>query len=211
MQDRALREHGSLGRPGQPAAHRRQLRPLHRADGRVPRAHGARARPLHRGLRRQRRPGAARFGEALPHRGLPLQGSAPGQVLDPLPHHRGPGRRAVHGQARDRRRRPGQARHREPDRGAPARCRGRPLPALRRGGRARLGAVAGGRERQAAGVPGFDDLEHPRPGRRCAAPQHLRRRGARAALRAGEGEDRERRAGCAPAVQVLRPHRPGRG
>ena len=57
----------------------------------------------------------------------------------------------------------------------------------------------------------LDDLEHPRPGGRGAAAQHLRRRRAGAALRAGEGEDRERRAGRAPAVQDLRPGGPRPG
>ena len=52
---------------------------------------------------------------------------------------------------------------------------GGPLPASRRGRRAGLGAPAGGRRGQAAGVPGFHDREHPRPGRRGAAPKHLRR------------------------------------
>ena len=74
--------------------------------------------------------------------------------------------------------------------------------------------LQGGRRRQAAGVPGHHDLEHPRPGRRGAASQHLRRRDPGAALRAGEGEDRERRARRAasrprpstpwPAAQVKR-------
>ena len=48
-------------------------------DG-LARAHGPRARPLHRGLRRQHRPGPARPRQALPHRGLSLQGGAAGQV-----------------------------------------------------------------------------------------------------------------------------------
>ena len=74
-----------------------------------------------------------------------------------------------------------------------------------------FGPVAGGRERQAARVPQLDDREHPRPGRRRAASQHFRRRRARAALRAGEGEDRERRAGCAPPVEDLRPRGPRPG
>ena len=120
-------------------AHRRQLRALHRADGRLPRAHGARARPLHRGLRRQRRPVPPRPRQALPHRGLPHQGSAPGQVLDPLPHHRGPGRRAVHGEARDGAERPRQhPRLAEPPaplhdgRGAPGLQLEFPEPALHR-------------------------------------------------------------------------------
>ena len=39
-----------LGRQGCAAAHRRQLRALHGADGRVPRACRAPARPLRRGL-----------------------------------------------------------------------------------------------------------------------------------------------------------------
>ena len=73
-----------------------------------------------------------------------------------------------------------------------------------RGRRAGLRAASGGRRRQAAGVPRHDDLEHPRPGGRGAAAQHLRRRRARPALRAGEGEDRERRAGRAQAVEDLR-------
>ena len=51
-----------------------------------------------------------------------------------LPHHACAGRRPLHGEARLGRHRPGQARHRKPDRGTPARCRGRPLPAPRRGG-----------------------------------------------------------------------------
>ena len=41
--------------------------------------------------------------------------------------------------------------------------------------------------------------------------QHLRRRRAGAALRAGEGEDRRRRAGFSQAVADLRPGRPGTG
>ena len=70
------------------------------------------------------------------------------------------------------------------------------------------GASPGGRRGQAAGVPGFDDREHPRPGGRGAASQHLRRRHAGPPLRAGEGEDRRRRAGFPPAVAGLRPRRP---
>ena len=112
---------------------RRQLRALHRADGRVPRARGAPARPLHRGLRRLHRPGPARPRQAVPHRGLSLQGRPPGQVRHPLPHHAGAGRRPFHRPARLGRHRAGEARHREPHRGtAPRRCR-RPLPPLRRG------------------------------------------------------------------------------
>ena len=110
------------------------------ADGRLARAHGARARPLHRGLRRQHRPGPARPRQALPHRGLPLQGGAAGQVRDPLPHRAGAGRRPLHGEAREPRHRAGQARHRARDRGAPARRRGRSVPAPRRSGRAGLRA-----------------------------------------------------------------------
>ena len=49
----------------------------------------------------------------------------------------------------------------------------------------------------------------PRPGRRRAAAQHLRRRRARATLREGEGEDRRRRAGRAQAVEEFRSGRPG--
>ena len=45
---------------------------------------------------------------------------------------------------RFRRHRAAEARHRAPDRGAPARCPGRSLPPPRRGGRARLRAPAGG-------------------------------------------------------------------
>ena len=74
---------------GARAAHRRQLRALHGADGRVARAHGARARPLHRGLRRQCRPGTDRSRPTLPHRGLSLQGGSAGQVLRPLPYYPG--------------------------------------------------------------------------------------------------------------------------
>ena len=113
-----------------------------------PGAHGARARPLHRGLRGQHRPGPARSRQAVPHRGLSLAGSAAGKVRHPLPHHARPGRRPLHGEARLRRHRPGQARHRAPDRGTPARCRRRPLPAPRRGGRARRRAPARGRRGQ---------------------------------------------------------------
>ena len=69
-------------------------------------------------------------------------------------------------------------------------------------------ASPGGRRGQAAGVPRFDDREHPRPGRRRAASQHLRRRLPCPPLRAGEGEDRRRRAGFAPAVAEFRPRRP---
>ena len=46
------------------------------------------------------------------------------------------------------RHRPGQTRHRAPDRGTPARRRGRPLPASRRGGRARRRTSARGRREQ---------------------------------------------------------------
>ena len=65
-----------------------------------------------------------------------------GKVRNPLPHHARPGRRPLHGEARLGRHRPGQARHRAPDRGTPARRRGRPLPASRRGGRAGRRAAA---------------------------------------------------------------------
>ena len=126
---------------GSPAAHRRQLRGLHGADGRTPRAHGARARPLHRGLRRQHRQGPTRPRQAVPHRGLSLEGSAPGQVRPALPDHPGARLRPFPGETRLRRHRPRQARHREPDRGAAARRRGRPLPAPRRGRGAGLGTV----------------------------------------------------------------------
>ena len=61
----ALRQLPALGRQGLAPAHRRQLRALHRAHGRAPRARGAPARPLHQGLRRLRRPGPARLGQAL--------------------------------------------------------------------------------------------------------------------------------------------------
>ena len=50
----ALRQLLALGRQGRAAAHRRQLRALHGADGRLSRARGAPARPLYRGLRRLR-------------------------------------------------------------------------------------------------------------------------------------------------------------
>ena len=70
---------------------------------------------------------------------------------------------------------------------------------------------AGRRRGQAAGVPGLDDRQHPRPGRRRAAAQHLRRRRASATLRAGEGEDRRRRAGRAQAVEEFRSGRAGPG
>ena len=141
----ALCQLASLGRPGLAAAHRRQLRSLHRADGRLARAHGARARPLHRGLRRQHRPGTARPGKTLPHRGLPLQGGAAGQVRDPLPHRSGAGCGPLHGEAREPRHGAGQARHRARDRGAPARRRGRSLPAPRRSGGTRFRAPHRGR------------------------------------------------------------------
>ena len=75
--------------------------------------------------------------------------------------------------------------------------------------RAGLGEAARGRRGQAAGLPRHHDLEHPRPGGRGAAAQHLRRRDPGAALRAGEGEDCQRGAGRAPAVQDLRPGGPG--
>ena len=60
-----------------------------------------------------------------------------------------------------RRHRAGEARHRAPCRGAAPWCGGQPLPPVRRGPRAGLQAAAGGRRRQAAGVPRHHILEHP--------------------------------------------------
>ena len=136
----------------------------------------------------------------------PLEGSAAGQILRPLPHNPGAGRQPLHGEARGPRHRPRQARHREPGRGETARCRGRPLPAPGRGGRARLRAPADGRGRQAPGIPRLDDLEHPRAGGRGSAPQHLRGPPSRAALPGREGPDRERRSRHAAAFGHLQPH-----
>ena len=197
-----------MGRSGQPAAPRRQLRALYRADGRAPGAHDPRARPLHRGLRGQYRQGSAGARQAVPHRGVSLEGVAAGPVRPALPHYPGAGCRPLHGEARLRRHRPGEARHREPDRGTAARRGGRSLPSPRGSRRAGLGAAARGRRGQAAGVPGFDDRQHPRPGRHRAASQHLRRRDPGPALRAGEGQDRQRRAECAQAVEEFRPGGP---
>ena len=47
--------------------------------------------------------GPARPRQAVPHRGLSLEGSAPGQVRPALPDHPGAGRRPLHGEARLRR------------------------------------------------------------------------------------------------------------
>ncbi len=80
-----------------------------------------------------------------------------------------------------------------------------------RGGGARLGAPAGRRERQVAGVPRLDDREHPQP-RRCGAPpQHLRRRRARAPLQAGQGPHRRHRSRHAPPLAHLQSERPAPG
>ena len=140
-----LREHPALGRPGKLAPpDRGQLRALHGAAGRAGGARGARARPASsRTMTATSIRPVSIWGSLFRIEDYPSKEALRDRFSIALPD-RPRVQDADHFMAElaDRRHRAGQARHRAPDRGAPPRRGGRPLPAPRRGGRARVRAPA---------------------------------------------------------------------
>ena len=185
-------------RPGLAPPHRRQLRALHRADERVPRAHGARARPLHRGLRTSTSTKPASTSAS----------SSASRTIRPRRRFRTSSRSAT---ASPRSRTPSSSwpssrpttwtgsseTSRQQIDGAPPRCRGRPLAGASGEAVERVSeAVAGGRQRQAVVFRDSMISKHQGPRRQSSrASTSSATTSSRGALRAGEGQDRERRAG----------------